>query len=123
MISMIQEFTGTKLVVGQNGRVWLDGPEEGLRRARACLRIIAEEGHRSGLTERVRGFLASTGETDDIGPKPLHPRFDSERPASRSAEAEASLPEGGPHRSDLTDGIAPPPEPEEEPPEFSQEEE
>ncbi|MGI0151640.1 MAG: exosome complex RNA-binding protein Rrp4, partial [Thermoplasmata archaeon] len=57
MIQMIQHSTGCTIVVGQNGRLWLDGPDEGIVRVREAVRVIEEEGHRRGLTERVQAFL------------------------------------------------------------------
>jgi len=60
MISTIIRHTGAKITVGQNGRVWVDGPEDAIRRVRACLRLIDEEGERSGLTSRIESFLTSS---------------------------------------------------------------
>ncbi|MHB8351602.1 MAG: KH domain-containing protein, partial [Thermoplasmata archaeon] len=57
MIQMIQKSTGCTLVVGQNGRLWLDGPDDGIVQVRSAVRLIEEEGHRRGLTERVQAFL------------------------------------------------------------------
>jgi exosome complex component RRP4 len=69
MIHTITRLTGTRVAVGQNGRIWVDGPPEGIGRVRECLRIIEEEGQRSGLTERIEEFLRMTGPTDDRGPR------------------------------------------------------
>ena len=63
MINTITQLTGTKMAVGQNGRIWIDGPAEGIVRARECLRMVEEEGQHSGLTERVQSYLQSTGPT------------------------------------------------------------
>ncbi|MGA7861513.1 MAG: exosome complex protein Rrp4 [Thermoplasmata archaeon] len=70
MIHTITRLTGTRVAVGQNGRIWVEGPAEGIQRVRECLRIIEEEGQRPGLTERIEGFLQMTGPTDDTGPQP-----------------------------------------------------
>jgi exosome complex component RRP4 len=95
MIAMITEMTDTKIVVAQNGRVWVDGPEDGIRRVRDCLAIIEEEGQRAGLTERIRGFLHSTGDTDELGPKPPRPRFGvAPSPSSEREPGASELPEG-----------------------------
>lgn len=59
MIQMIQGATGTRLVVGQNGRVWIDGPDEGIARVRSVLEIVDIEGQKQGLTDRVKAFLDS----------------------------------------------------------------
>jgi exosome complex component RRP4 len=69
MIGSITKMTGCKIVVGQNGRVWLDGTDDGIVRARAALTMIEEEGQRSGLTERVQALLASgSGGADGASP-------------------------------------------------------
>ena len=57
MIQTMTEQTDCKIVVGQNGRVWVDGPEDGMIRIHECLRMIEEEGHRPGLTERILAYL------------------------------------------------------------------
>jgi exosome complex component RRP4 len=69
MIHTITRLTGTRVAVGQNGRIWVEGPADGIRRVRECLRIIEEEGQRPGLTERIEGYLRMTGPTDDTGPR------------------------------------------------------
>jgi exosome complex component RRP4 len=72
MIQTISRHTGARVVVGQNGRIWVDGEPEQLLRVRECLRLIEEEGHRSGLTERIEQFLRSgdapSGEARRPGP-------------------------------------------------------
>ncbi len=59
MIQTITRHTGARIVVGQNGRIWMEGAPEELLRVRECLRLIDAEGHRSGLTERIDGYLRS----------------------------------------------------------------
>jgi len=61
MIQSITSATDTKVVVGQNGRIWIDGTPEAIQRVQAALRIIDEEGHRSGLTDRVQQHLETSG--------------------------------------------------------------
>ncbi len=79
MIQTITRMTGTKVAVGQNGRVWIDGSDDGIRRARECLRIIEEEGQRSGLTARIQSYLDSTGSPpEDGGVRPGRPRLDND---------------------------------------------
>jgi exosome complex component RRP4 len=57
MIKMIQQATDVKVVVGQNGRIWIDGPPDGILKARQALEIIDREGQRQGLTDRIKLFL------------------------------------------------------------------
>jgi exosome complex component RRP4 len=69
MIQTITKHTGAQVAVGQNGRIWIDGDPEAIHRVREALRMIAEDGQRSGLTERVDSYLRSTGSTDEAGPR------------------------------------------------------
>src|SRR5580700_2787117 len=81
MIQMLTNETGCRIAVGQNGRIWVDGTPEGMVRVREALRLIEEEGQRSGLTERVAGFLGSTREAGfDAGPMPTPTRPPFEPP-------------------------------------------
>ncbi len=68
MIHAITRRTGAQVAIGQNGRIWIDGDEEGIRRVRECLRIIEEEGQKPGLTDRIEGYLETTGPADETGP-------------------------------------------------------
>lgn len=61
MIQTITRLTGAKMIVGQNGRIWVDGTEEAIQRVQECLELIDAEGQRSGLTERIESFLRATG--------------------------------------------------------------
>ena len=70
MIHTITRLTETRVAVGQNGRIWVEGTPDGIQRVRECLRIIEEEGQRPGLTERIEGYLRTTGPTDEAGPRP-----------------------------------------------------
>ena len=70
MIGTITKMTGTQIAVGQNGRIWIDGPDEGVQRAQECLRMIDEEGQKAGLTQRVQQYLESTGPTVERAPPP-----------------------------------------------------
>lgn len=58
MISMIKESTGCRVIIGQNGRVWISGnkPEEELKATRAIM-IIEQESHTEGLTDKIKNFL------------------------------------------------------------------
>ncbi|MCI4324790.1 MAG: exosome complex RNA-binding protein Rrp4 [Thermoplasmata archaeon] len=83
MIQMLTQQTGCRIAVGQNGRIWVDGPAEGMVRVREAIRLIEEEGQRSGLTERVAGYLGeSTPRNADgsPGPMPTRPPFEPPSP-------------------------------------------
>ena len=60
MVSMVKQATGCKIVVGQNGLVWIDGePDKELIAANA-VKKIEEESHLSGLTDRIKVYLDKT---------------------------------------------------------------
>jgi exosome complex component RRP4 len=80
MIQMLTQQTGCRIAVGQNGRIWVDGPPEGMVRVREAIRLIEEEGQRSGLTERVAGYLGSTAGAGGPGPVPTRPPFEPPSP-------------------------------------------
>ena len=57
MVKMINELTGCRVTVGQNGVVWIQGEPESELKAVKAVEIIEKEAHVSGLTERVKSFL------------------------------------------------------------------
>ncbi|MFC1722704.1 exosome complex RNA-binding protein Rrp4 [Nanoarchaeota archaeon] len=64
MVSMIKQHTGCRLMVGQNGVVWIQGekPEMELLAAQAIDKI-EREAHLPGLTDNVKKFLETNGGT------------------------------------------------------------
>jgi len=67
MIETITRHTSAEVVIGQNGRVWVGGSPEAIQRVRDVLRMIEENGPRSGLTDRVERFLLATTPTTPDG--------------------------------------------------------
>lgn len=57
MVSMLKEATGCRVIVGQNGIVWLEGEPEMENLVVEAIRKIEKEGHISGLTEKMKAFL------------------------------------------------------------------
>ncbi len=57
MVSMIKHATGCRIVVGQNGVIWLDGEPKKEQIVVKAIKMIEDEAHLSGLTDRVKGFL------------------------------------------------------------------
>jgi len=72
MIELITRHTGAQVAVGQNGRIWVNGSPEAIRRVTAVLRLVDANGQRSGLTERVESYLLSTLPTSPVGPEEPH---------------------------------------------------
>jgi exosome complex component RRP4 len=69
MVETITRHTGAQIAVGQNGRIWIGGTPDAIRRASEALRLIEEQGQRRGLTERVESYLVSTSSSSDRGPE------------------------------------------------------
>ena len=58
MVSMIKQATDCKIIVGQNGFIWLGGEDPKLEiLAVETIKKIEQEAHLSGLTDRIKVFL------------------------------------------------------------------
>jgi exosome complex component RRP4 len=59
MIQMIKTMTNTRIFVGQNGRIWLDGDIESILFAIRAIKMIEDNSQAAHLTEKVREYLES----------------------------------------------------------------
>ncbi|AIU69709.1 RNA-binding protein [Thermococcus eurythermalis] len=60
MINMIKTLTGTRIIVGQNGWVWVSGKNDELEKlAIEAILKVDRESHTQGLTDRVKEYLLS----------------------------------------------------------------
>lgn len=59
MIQMIKNYTNCRVIVGQNGRIWVDGEIDAVENAVKAIRLIEVEAQSIGLTERLKEFLES----------------------------------------------------------------
>ncbi len=57
MVSLIKTATGCKIIVGQNGVIWLTGAPDQEVIAIETIRKIEAEAHMAGLTERITTYL------------------------------------------------------------------
>ncbi len=57
MVSMIKNSTGCRVIVGQNGVVWIDGEPKNEFIAVEAIRMIEEKSYQAGLTDQVKAFL------------------------------------------------------------------
>lgn len=57
MISMIKNYTGCRIFVGQNGVIWLDGSRSSVEIAMEAIRMIDAKSQMSGLTNAVNELL------------------------------------------------------------------
>ena len=57
MINMIKDKTNCKIVVGQNGLVWVKGDEDMEQLTKNIIHLIEAEAHTSGLTNKIKNKL------------------------------------------------------------------
>jgi exosome complex component RRP4 len=57
MINLIKNETDTKIIVGQNGFIWVDGDIENVKNAIGAIKIVEKEAHTIGLTDRMSEYL------------------------------------------------------------------
>jgi len=60
MIQMLKNDTGCRIYVGQNGRIWIDGDLDNIVRAMQAIKMIEDEAHSLGLTEKVKRYLETS---------------------------------------------------------------
>ena len=57
MISLLKKYTNCRIFVGQNGRIWIDGSEDGIRKVINVVRMIEDEALSYGLTNKIEELL------------------------------------------------------------------
>ncbi len=57
MVTMIKEATKTRITVGQNGLVHVQGEPKDEIKAVKAIKMIEEESHISGLTDKIKAYL------------------------------------------------------------------
>jgi len=58
MVELVKKYTNTRIIVGQNGLVWISGDDvKNIILATMAIKKIEEESHISGLTERIKTYL------------------------------------------------------------------
>jgi exosome complex component RRP4 len=57
MISLVKKFTRCRIFVGQNGRIWIDGDERGVKKVIDTINKIEEESLSYGLTNKIENML------------------------------------------------------------------
>jgi exosome complex component RRP4 len=58
MSKMIEDASGCKLIIGQNGYIIVSGSPEGAALASEAIHMVEDLAHTSGLTEKIERFLA-----------------------------------------------------------------
>jgi len=57
MISILQKYTQCRIVVGENGRVWIDGDDKNIEKAINAIKMIQKESLSFGLTNKIEEML------------------------------------------------------------------
>jgi exosome complex component RRP4 len=57
MVSMVKNATNCKILVGQNGLIWIEGSPKDEVIAVEAIKMIEQKSHVSGLTDMVKAFL------------------------------------------------------------------
>ena len=57
MISLLKKYTRCRIFVGQNGRIWIDGDEDGIAKVLQAINKIENESLTYGLTDRIEEFM------------------------------------------------------------------
>lgn len=69
MVSMIKNATDTKIIVGQNGVVWVQGEPQNENIVAEVVAKIEKESHIAGLTDVIKTYLEKrTGKTLEVKP-------------------------------------------------------
>jgi exosome complex component RRP4 len=57
MLNMLRDKSGCRIVVGQNGIIWMDGDEKAMQLVVEAILKIERESHTKGLTDRISEFM------------------------------------------------------------------
>ena len=90
MINMIKDKTKCKIVVGQNGLVWVKGNEDMEQLTRDIIHLIEAEAHTSGLTNKIKNklYLAIDGELPPEEVEETEEEFVLEKPKLQNFKEE-----------------------------------
>ena len=57
MISLLKKYTKCRIFVGQNGRIWVDGDDESIKKVIDTINMIEDEALSYGLTNKIENLL------------------------------------------------------------------
>ena len=57
MIALLKKYTKCRIFVGQNGRIWIDGPDDGIKKVISTIKKIEDESLSYGLTNKIEELL------------------------------------------------------------------
>jgi len=57
MITLLKKYAKCRIFVGQNGRIWIDGDEDDIKKVTDTIKMIEDESLAYGLTNRIEELL------------------------------------------------------------------
>ena len=57
MISLLKKYTKCRIFVGQNGRIWVNGSDDGIKKVITTIEMIENESLSYGLTNKIEELL------------------------------------------------------------------
>lgn len=90
MISMIKNRTGSRISIGQNGFMWMEGGNEDM--VLKAVGLVESEAYRNGLTDKVSRLLGEPGKKPEPKKEPAEKKPEKKEPEPRK-EAPKKEPE------------------------------
>lgn len=105
MINMIKDKTNCKIVVGQNGLVWVKGNDDMEQLTREIIQLIEAEAHTSGLTNKIKNklYLTIDGELPPEEAEDVEEEFVLEKPKLQNFKEELEQEEANKEKKDKPD--------------------
>lgn len=105
MINMIKDKTKCKIVVGQNGLVWVKGNDDMEQLTREIIQLIEAEAHTSGLTNKIKNklYLTIDGELPPEEAEDVEEEFVLEKPKLQNFKEELEQEEANKEKKDKPD--------------------
>jgi exosome complex component RRP4 len=66
MLNLIKEYLKIDIIIGKNGRIYLNGNINDISKAVDIIRFIINNSYKSGLTEKVKGILENNRNGEEI---------------------------------------------------------
>ncbi len=57
MISLLKKYTNCRIFVGQNGKIWIDGNNDGIKKVIDTIKMIEDQSLSYGLTNKIEKLL------------------------------------------------------------------
>lgn len=57
MIALLKKYSNSRMFIGKNGRIWIDGKEENISKVIQAINIIENESLSFGLTNKIEEFF------------------------------------------------------------------